>query len=145
MRRAARGLSEVFNSLNNRVKLLQKAVVETSSSDLKILEKLDKIYFQLKEISIELYGDASLYSRDFPFKPGLISKIETAMDNFWDATSAVPASSMRHYNESALALEKLIKDIQSISQEIKTIDADLNKNGAPYHPGSELIPDWRKE
>ena len=145
MRRAARGASEVYNTLNNRVKHLQKAIFETADADLKLLEQLEKLYLQLKEAGIVLYGDGSLSSREFAYAPGLLSRIETAMDNFWDATSAAPVSAERHYTQAADIFEQLLKDLKTMDKAISDIEMELFKLGAPYTQGSDFVPDWKRE
>lgn len=145
MRRAARGASEVYNTLNNRVKHLQKAILETPDADLKLLEPLEKLYLQLKETGIVLYGDGSLSSREFAYAPGLLSRIETAMDNFWDATSAAPVSAERHYTQAADIFEQLLKDLKTMDKAISDIEMELFKLGAPYTQGSDFVPDWKRE
>jgi hypothetical protein len=145
MRRAARGASEIYSTQVNRLKHLQKAVHETADADLKLLEKINLLYVKQKEMGIVFYGDASLSSREFAFSPGLLSKIETTMDNFWWATSAVPVSSNRHYNESAEIFEALLRDLKYMNEEISKIEESLFKLGAPYTQGSNYIPDWKRE
>jgi hypothetical protein len=145
MRRAARGASEVYSLQVNRLKHVQKAIHETTDSDLKLLEKISELGIKQKEMAIVLYGDASLSSREFAFSPGLLSRIESTMDNFWSATSAVPSSANRHYNESADIFESMLKELRLMNDEITKLEEALFKLGAPYTQGSNFIPDWKRE
>jgi hypothetical protein len=145
MRKAARGASEIYSTQVSRLKYLQKAVQETPDADLKLLEKIAALQLKQREMGISLNGDASLSSREFAFSPGLLSRIETAMDNFWSATSAVPASANRHYNESAEIFEGFLKDLRNMNDEITKIEESLYKLGSPYTQGSNFIPDWKRE
>jgi len=145
MRRAARGASEVYAAQVNRLKFVQKAVHETTDADLKLLEKIEVLNIRQKEMGIVLYGDASLSAREFAFSPGLLSRIETTMDNFWSATSAVPVSANKHYNESAEIFEGFLKDLKNMNDEIIKIEESLYKLGAPYTQGSNIIPDWKRD
>jgi photosystem II stability/assembly factor-like uncharacterized protein len=145
MRRAARGASEVYSFQVNRLKHVQKAIHETTDSDLKLLEKISELGIKQKEMAIVLYGDASLSSREFAFSPGLLSRIESTMDNFWSATSAVPSSANRHYNESADIFESMLKELRLMNDEITKLEEALFKLGAPYTQGSNFIPDWKRE
>jgi hypothetical protein len=145
MRRAVRGAAEVFNTQSNRVKHLQKAVLETPGAELKTLERLEKLHLQLKTTGITLYGDGSLASREFAVAPGLLTRIETAMDNFLEARSAAPASAERHYAQAADIFEQLLKDLKTMDKEIAEMEQEMYKLGAPYTQGSDFVPDWKKE
>ena len=145
MRRAARGASEVFGDMTERVKYLQKAVLEAPDAKLERLEQLEKLHIRLKEMAIILYGDASLGSRDTEDKPGLLARIEITMDNFWDATSTVPASANRHYELAGEIFEQFLKDMNAVNKEISIIEEEMFKLGAPYTKGSSFVPDWKRE
>ena len=145
MRRAARAVSEVCNTQQSRLQHLNKAVIETPGSDLKLLERIEKLNIIQKQIAIILYGDRSLSSREFAVPPGLLSRIETTMDNFWEATGAVPVSAEKNYSQAAEILEKLLSDVKNMESELKKLEEELFKLGAPYTQGSDFIPDWKRE
>ncbi len=145
MRRATRGLAKVYSNMNDRIQHLKKAVMQTPEADLALLEWLDNLEKQLKELGIVLYGDRSLSSREFETKTSLSARIEITMGNIWGSTSKVPEWAETHYREAGEILEDALVTASSIDQEIKKIEEQLYKLGAPYSKGSSFIPDWKLE
>lgn len=145
MRRAARGASQVYRDMTDRVKHLEKAVLEAPDAKLESLARLEKLHIRLKEMGIVLYGDGSLASRDMADKTGLLARIEITMDNFWEATSAVPTSADRQYRLAGEIFEQFLKDLEAVNKEVSTIEEEMYKLGAPYTKGSSFVPDWKME
>jgi photosystem II stability/assembly factor-like uncharacterized protein len=145
MRRAARGLGKVYGNMNDRIKHLKKAVLQTPESDLNTIEWLENLEVQLKELGIVLYGDASLSSREFETKTSLSGRIEITMGNIWGSTAKVPEWAEAHYQEAGEILEDALKTAADLEKEIAKIEEQLYKQGAPYSKGSSFIPDWKLE
>lgn len=145
MRRAIRAASEFYQNYGQRIKLVQKAIIETPNASLSLLEKMDQLSMKWKTMGITLYGDGSLSSREFPFTPGLITRVETTMDNFWDASSDLPNSATQQYEASATIFESWLQELKSIESELVAVEKLLFGLGAPYTSGSPYMPDWKKE
>jgi hypothetical protein len=106
---------------------------------------MDQLLMKWKTMGITLYGDGSLSSREFPFTPGLITRVETTMDNFWDASSDLPNSATQQYEASATIFESWLQELKSIESELVAVEKLLFGLGAPYTSGSPYMPDWKKE
>jgi photosystem II stability/assembly factor-like uncharacterized protein len=145
MRRAGRGVSSVFSSMSNRVEHLQKGIILTPDSDLKLLETAEKLRLNLKKMSIELHGDGSLSAREFEATPGLLNRMESPIWNMWDATSAPSKTAQKNYEIVGKMFEQFLKDMTTVKKEINNLEKQLNDLGGPYTPGRIQIPDWKME
>ncbi len=145
MRRAGRAAGNVYSEMNKRIAHIEKAILQTGSADLKLLEQVDKMRIRMKELGIELYGDRSLSSREFEAAPGLMSHMEGTIWSIWYSTSAASDSAEKKYQAAGILFEKFLKDLSVVGQELTQIEKQLNDLGAPYTPGRVAIPDWKME
>lgn len=145
MRRAGRAVTAVHSTMKNRIALLEKAVLNTPSADLKLLEKVENLRLRLEELGVELLGDASLSKRDIESAPSLIERMELPIWNTWDATSAPSKTAQENYTRAGVLFEQFLKDLNAVKKDIETLENQLNDLGAPYTKGRLQLPDWKME
>ena len=87
-------------------------------------------------------GDASLSKREFEIPPSINGRIGTIEYTLWTSTSAPTQTAINSFDIAAKQFDILLPELKSIDEEIKIVEATLEKNGAPYTPGR--FPEWKK-
>ncbi len=138
-------LSKVANSANRAYQQLQSGLeyyqaasrmTESSTLD----AKLDEMEAKLKEIRRRMYGDPIKRQLEIDQAPSLSNRINTAI---YAGTSSIadPTETSRQVKQIA---EKYLKPVvgmlnEIIEQDLPAIDAELDKNRAPWTPGRILM------
>jgi len=60
----------------------------------------------------------------------------------WSTTAAPTTTFKESYDAAASKFGELLTSLKSIDTEIKQVESDLEKYGAPYTPGR--FPEWHK-
>jgi len=140
--RALGGADAYRKELVNKLSYLKKAVFESTEVPTEMYNNILKAENNLKVLNTKFYGD-KLRSR---YEGGTPTSIKDRIDlityALWSTTSAPTTTFIKSYDVAASEFDQLLVDLQSSDDEIKTIEAELEKLGAPYTPGR--FPNWRK-
>ena len=99
------------------------------------MEDLTKIYEQLANIDIRLFGDRSISKREFETLPSVNSRLGTVVYYLWRTTSE-PTSTQREQVQLAIAELTFIEDeLKSIQTQLIDIQNQLKAAGVSYTPG----------
>lgn len=119
----------------NRYYYLQQAVIATPKADKKLIEDLTKVFEQLANIDIRLFGDKSISKREFETLPSVNSRLGTVVYYLWRTTSA-PTSTQREQVRLAKGELTFIEDeLKSIKTQLTDIQGQLTAAGVSYIPG----------
>ena len=128
-------MNNVRKDFVNRYNYLQSAVITTPKADKKLMEDLTKIYEQLANIDIRLFGDNSISKREFETLPSVNSRLGTVVYYLWRTTSD-PTSTQREQVQLAKEELTFIEDeLKSIKTQIIDIQNQLKAAGVSYTPG----------
>jgi hypothetical protein len=80
-------------------------------------------------------GDQTLASREFETVPGINGKVFSIIGSLWDISSGPTGSMKKTFTETNGELNKVINEVNAITEEVSKIEMQLEKAGAPYTPG----------
>jgi hypothetical protein len=139
--RVVDGTDQYRRELVNRVRYLNAAVLQTPNASLDIASQLAALDKRLNAVNVPLNGDATRARREFETSPSVNGRLGSIMFQIWNSTSAVPGDYMTSYDIAEKQFSPIYTEIKSIGEEVKKIEATMEKSGAPYTPGR--LPDWK--
>jgi hypothetical protein len=140
-KRVVDGTDEYRRELVNRVKYLKAAVIQTPGASLDISTQLSALEKRLNAVNVPLNGDATRARREFETTPSVNGRLGSIMYQLWNSTSGIPGDYMESYAIAEKQFSPIYSEIKSIGEELKKIEAVMEKSGAPYTPGR--LPDWK--
>ncbi len=145
LQRAALGASRALEDAQDRLTLLKKALDDTPGAETSALATRARALEQrVKDLQLELDGDAFLATRNEPTSPSITDRIDRVVTGHW-YTTGDPTNTLRHeYDVAAAAFETLLPRVKTlIEADLRDLERDAEAAGAPWTPGR--VPDWRKE
>ncbi len=140
-KRVVDGTNEYRGELINRIQYLKAAVLQTPGASLTVAEQLAALDKRLYEVNVPLNGDASRARREFETTPSVNGRLGSIMYQLWNATADVPTGYTESYSTAEKQFAPIYAEIKSIGEEVKKIEALMEKSGAPYTPGR--LPEWK--
>ena len=99
---------------------------------------LSRIYAVKKEIipvKMKLYGDDTKARREFETKPAISDRVYGIGYSIWNSTSDIPQTFKDSYNIAEKQYNEIYPVIKDLHTKTEKIEAELNRNKAPYTPG----------
>ncbi|HEX4824445.1 MAG TPA: hypothetical protein VFV19_09035 [Candidatus Polarisedimenticolaceae bacterium] len=144
LQRAVLGAQRSQGEAQTRIDTLEKALMDTPGADPKLLADLRAVALRLKDIDLELNGDATRASRNESTPPSLADRVQAIVTGGWDATSAPTATQKRNYEIAATEFKPVLDKLRTlILTDLTKIEAAAEAAGAPWTPGR--VPDWKPE
>ncbi len=141
--RRATGAADMYHSeLTNKIRYIKSAIIDVPLQQDALTEQVHAVEKRLHAVDVKMNGDASLARREFETPPSINGRIGTIEATIWTATSAPTQTAMNSFDIAAKQFAEVLPELKSIDEEIKKVEAALEKNGAPYTPGR--LPEWRK-
>jgi hypothetical protein len=125
-------VSNYKSQLKKQIEELKANTRNTPGADLKLLDKLRGLEYNIYELEQNLNGDASLSKRNTDTPPSLINRINSAMWNSFYSTSEPTGEQRKNLKIVNEEMEALIFELNSITLETKEINQTLIQAGAPY-------------
>ncbi len=141
LRRSVGAADAYLDELNNKMRYIKAAVLETNNLPLDISKNLQSIDKRLTAVNTQLNGDRTLSRREFETLPSLNGRINNITSGLWATTSAPTQTQYRSYELAAKQFTPLLNELNAIGEEVRKIEDQLEKAGAPYTPGRK--PVWR--
>ena len=92
----------------------------------------------------ELTGDAVVRKYNEPTSPSIQQRVQRVVGGHWRSSSEVTATHRRTYEIAAEQFGDLLPRLrQLIEVDLKTLEDDAEKAGAPWTPGR--VPTWKPE
>jgi photosystem II stability/assembly factor-like uncharacterized protein len=141
--RVVRGTGSAVTAVNERIKIIKKALLLTPGAKPQLMKQAENIETQLREILRALNGDDSIDKRNENQPPSISSRISRLMYGYMRST-AEPTQTMKDQyriigDEFEPQLEKLR---QLVEKDLKKLEAEMEAVSAPWTPGR--IPVWKK-
>jgi len=144
LQRAVLGAVRAVGETHTRIDHLKKALTDTPGADPKLAVSLRAIETRLKDLEIELTGDATVASRSESTPPSIADRVQQIVGGHWDATSAPTATHRRNYDIAASQFAPVLAKLRTISlTDLKQLEDQAEAAGAPWTPGR--VPDWKPE
>jgi len=139
--RAALGTSNVIGEALGRVALVEKAIDESLATDTTLADEARRIERELKQLEIEVDGDAAVARRNDPTPPALTDRAGYIVGVQWTSTSAPTGSSRRQYELASAELTTVLGKLRPlVERDLPALEAKLDRVGAPWTPGR--VPSW---
>jgi photosystem II stability/assembly factor-like uncharacterized protein len=144
LQRALLGAQRVMAETRSRIDLLRKAIDETPAPDAGLLAQVREIQSRLRDIDIELNGDAEVARRNEPTAPSLSDRLGQIIYGSWTTTTNPTATHRRQYEIVAKEFGPLLERLrQAVLVDLPAVEAKADKAGAPWTPGR--FPVWSEQ
>ncbi|MFL6236772.1 MAG: VPS10 domain-containing protein [Thermoanaerobaculia bacterium] len=144
LQRAVMGATQALEEAQNRLKYVQKAILETPKADLKLIQQARALDLRLQDIAVKLAGDPVLAGHNEPTPPAIIDRVQTVVSAHWSTTAQATKTYEADYNIAAAEFGPVLADLrQAIGVDLKSLEDQLETLGAPWTPGR--LPAWKPE
>ena len=139
--RAVMGAGALTGELNQRIDHLKAAIPRTPAADETMEQRLRDIEARLDELVVLLSGDSSVASRNEPTPWSVTRRAGSVYGLLLNVRSDVPAMYEESYAIAAAEFRGVLEELTSIDADLGSLEAELERLGAPYTPGR--VPEWR--
>ena len=144
LQRAVRGAVQAVNEAQERLKYVQKAILDTPKADLKLAEQARTLQLHLEDIAEKLSGDPVLAEHNEPTPPAIVDRVEGIVGGHWASSSEATRTFQDDYAIAAAEFAPVLTDLrQTIGVDMKNLEDQLEALGAPWTPGR--LPTWTPE
>jgi photosystem II stability/assembly factor-like uncharacterized protein len=140
--RAVSGTDAYRKTLVDKIKYLEKAVIDGAQVPDESYNKVLRIKKELDDFNRKLNGDPLRAQYEGGSPTSVKERVDLITSSLWITTSAPTTTYIQSYDAAAGQLDGLLSRLKSIDEEVKSLEADLEKYGAPYTPGR--FPEWKK-
>ena len=140
--RAITGADAYRGELADKIPYLKKAVTETGTLPQQTWTRVLSLEEKLKTLNRKLNGDPLRATYESVAPTSLRSKVETVTYSLWSTTSEPTTTFYHLYDVASAQFDEILISLRSIGEEVKQMESDLEKYGAPYTPGR--LPEWKK-
>lgn len=140
--RAMIATENVLNEALRRIEFIKKALADTPKAPPELNKKAMALEHKLMDAKLILKGDNVKTTRRFyePIVPSLTSRLHIEQE----ATSPVTGTVQRNYRIAAEGFEKLLATLKTLIEgDLKNLETEMEKHGAPWTPGRGL-PNWKR-
>lgn len=140
--RSITGADAFRNELVDKLEYLKRAVLDGAEVPADTYNKIITIESELRELNVKLNGD-QLRSRYEGASPTSVKqRVELITAALWSTTAAPTNTFIKSYETAADKFDEISVSLKAIDDNIKLVESELEKSGAPYTPGR--FPEWRK-
>ena len=145
LRRAVDGAGLSYREYNKRIDFIESAIKTYPNMDLSKLATIMKLRVDLDKISVSLYGDPSLSSRDMEQNEAVAGSVGIIIWNMWRSRSNPTGTNKMLYKTAGEAFADIVVKLKDLQSSIIELEQYLEDNKVPYTPGRDIIIDWKME
>ena len=127
--------NDLLDQIESRIKNAELAIIDMPAPASDLLKGIYDIKKTIEPIKTKLNGDRTLGSREFETKSSINDRLYGIMYSVWNNTSDVPKTFMDDYEIAERQYREVYALIKNLDTQVGVIEAQLNKNKAPYTPG----------
>ena len=144
LQRAVMGANQALEEAQNRLKFIQRAILDTPKADLKLAQQARALDLRLQDIEVKLTGDPVLAARNEPTPPAILDRVQNVVGGHWTTSAAATRTFQDDYAAAAAEFAPVLADLrQAIGVDLKALEDQLESLGAPWTPGR--LPTWQPE
>jgi photosystem II stability/assembly factor-like uncharacterized protein len=144
LQRAVMGAAQALDEAQNRLKFIQKAILETPKADLKLVQQARALDLRLQDIEVKLEGDPVIAAHGGATPPAIVDRVQGVVQAHWGTTAQATKTYEEDYNVAAAEFAPVLADLrQAIGVDLKSLEDQLESLGAPWTPGR--LPTWKPE
>ncbi len=142
LQRSVRGAVNTARDAQSRLNHIRQAINDTPTLDRSLLDEVDGLETQLKDMLITLQGDGAISGRSEPTTPSITGRAGMIMWTSRDITSPPTATMRKNVEIAAGQFGPLLQELTAlVVTDLKSLEDRLEAAGAPYTPGR--IPIWQ--
>ncbi len=126
--------------LAERLPYLDAAAMSVRDLDASPLAELSAIRAGLRKVNEQLVGDNVLTRYEGQARQSLKGRTDLIIGSLWSTTSGATGTYERAYQEAHASFGAVLSELRSIHQRVEALEAQLERQGAPYTPGR--MPVW---
>lgn len=124
------------------IKSLKAGILSGHDVNMDLYADLVKAEKTLKEVQIEMNGNASLERRNFETLPGIVSRLNNVMYSMYGHDSDVPGFQLKSYEWAKKQFGPVYDKVKQVEENLKSLQTALEAQGMPYIKGS--LPMYKK-
>jgi len=141
--RAVEGALNAVRDLKEKTDILIYAIKQTPNAPNSLMDNALKIKRETNEILQYLYRDETIAKRNEPIYLTVYDRLNEIAWGMWRTTSSPTQTQRNSYKAASGVFELLLVKIrQLIETDLKNLETEMEKSGAPWTPGR--IPGWNK-
>jgi photosystem II stability/assembly factor-like uncharacterized protein len=141
--RSIGGASAMIGETSKRLEHIKAAIQQYPTVPLTLMPEVKELEEKLKKVSLSMWGDGSLSSRDVETYPGISGRVSTIIYQLWHTTTAPTSTQTKGLAIASEEFTPVFKDLKSLMKEVAALEAKLSAKNAPYTPGRD--DKWKKE
>lgn len=143
LQRAVLGASQLVDDVKSRVALIKKALLQTQAPTAQLRASLEAIEKNTNDITRLLRGDRTVRSRNEPFPPSIVERVNGIVDDQWMSTGAPTQTQIDAYDVAGDEFAPLLAQLRTLVQvDLKNLETAMEGVSAPWTPGR--VPEWKK-
>jgi hypothetical protein len=135
MSRHLSATNDLLGQIESRVKNAELAIMDMPAAASDLLAKTYKIKQALVPIKLKMNGDDTRAKREFESKPSINDRVYGIIYSIWNTTSDIPKTLTDAFAVAEKQYNEVFPMIKDLDTQVSAIEAELNKNKAPYTPG----------
>ncbi len=141
--RALSGADAYRSGLNDKLAYLKKAFKVSAGVTEETYKNILKAENDLRELNVKINGDRLRSKYEGAAPTSLKARMGMITSSLWSATAAPTETYKKSFELIAGKFDEILSELKRIDGEVKKIEQDLEKSGAPFTPGR--FPEWRKK
>jgi hypothetical protein len=145
MLKAIQGSMQLSESYKAKMAAIKTALLQTPRIGANVSEKVEELSAELQEINFLFNGVPARASWEEvpPAQIPISKRINNIVGTHWSSTSGVTQTQKEQFEILKEEFPAALKRLQNLASEMKWIEAELEKQGAPWTPGR--IPTYNVE
>lgn len=135
LRKSTDAANDILSNLSSRVHNIDAAVVDMPAPAKDLLSKSHALRKELYTLQTKLYGDNTKRSREFEVAPSINDRVYGAQGSVWASTATIPGMYVESVEIARKELKTVLAGMKKLEESIKSLEKELELNGAPYTPG----------
>ena len=140
--RAIAGADAFRRDLGDKLAYLKKAVLDGAEVPAETYNGIINIEADLRDLNRKLNGDQLRARYEGGAPTSVKGRVDLITGALWNTTAAPTTTFIKSYDTAASKFDEILSDLKSIDYDIKNVETELEKSGAPYTPGR--FPEWNR-
>jgi hypothetical protein len=121
--------------LSKRLPFIEKAILEGAGVDPALLADVQAVRQQITELGRLINGDGLRASYEGATPMSVKGRVDLITGSLWSTTAAPTGTFERAFSEARAKVDEVLDSLAKIDDQVKTLENELEKAGAPYTPG----------
>lgn len=143
LQRAVQGAVGIAAEAQNRLSLIQKALLDTPAADPGMEAEALALEGRLKDLQVQLSGDSTIASRNEPTPPSISNRVQSIITGAWVASAGPTTTHRESYRIASEQFVPVLANLTRLLADLKGLEDRMEKDLAPWTPGR--VPQYTPE